>query len=339
MAKKLKPQKVFVAGSAGFIGQRVCRILAERGHHVHALIYSDIEWERVERFAVKCVKGDLLLYSDIDSIQRYLRMEKIPWVVSLVGSVDYRQEYEASRRLNVDTAKAIVDICRPLYKTGILKKLVFGGSVASRGFLDEMPVESESINEDRSYYRRGESVYCDVKHEAEELVRQSGLPFVILEPGSLVGSEMRGTTTTNISLMRKIVRGLPVLSGGASYTSAERVAQGFVQALESVFTGVTYLLGGENMTMREFALLVRRILAERFPSAPAPPLPVMAIPGGIASLLGSLHIMVNSQQALLGGTYHYIDWRKAEQEIGYRHSVQDLEEEIAGVLEGIVGTH
>jgi dihydroflavonol-4-reductase len=337
MKKKLKPQKVFVAGAAGFIGQRVCRILSERGHQVHALIYSDIEWERVERHAVKCVKGDLLLFSDIDSVQRYLRMEKIPWVVSLVGSVDYRQEYENARRANVDTAKAMVDICRPLYKSGILKKLVFGGSVASRGFLDEPPVESESINEDRSYYSRGVSVYCDVKHEAEELVRQSGLPFVILEPGSLVGREMKGTTTTNIGLMRKILRGVPVLPGGASYTSAECVAEGFVRALESVFTGMTYLLGGENMTMKEFAQLVLRVMAERFPSAKAPSLPVMAVPGGVASLLGSMHLMVNRQQALMGSAFHYIDRRKAEQEIGYRHTMEDLEREIAGVLEDLVG--
>ena len=48
-----------------------------------------------------------------------------------------------------------------------------------------------------------------------------------------------------------------VLSGGASYTSAARVAEGIVLALEKGRAGDSYLLGGENMTMKKFALMVR----------------------------------------------------------------------------------
>lgn len=335
MKRKSRPKKVFVAGAAGFIGQRVCRLLAERDYQVHAHIYSDMEWERVDRYAVKCVKGDLLLFSDADSIGRYLRMENIPAVVYLVGSVDYRQEYALSRRINVDAVKAMLDQCGPLYRSGVLKKFIFGGSVASRGFMEEPLSEGETINEDRSYYRKGLSAYCDVKHEAEELVRRSGLPFIILEPGSLVGREIKGATTTNAGLVRKIIRGLPVLPGGASYTSADRAAEGFVMALESDYAGETFLLGGENMTMKDFAVLVRRIAGIKFPYLLRRSMGIPVLPAVAAKVLGSLRVMVNSQQALLGSAYHYIDWRKAGQRLGYVHSPEDLEREIVGILEGL----
>jgi len=336
MKRQVRDRNVFVAGSAGFIGQRVCRMLRDQGYRVHALIFSDFEWERVDRYAEKCVKGDLLLFSDNDSIQRYLRREKIPYVIFMVGSVDYRQDYDSSRRVNIDTARAMIDLCMPIYRTGILKRMVFLGSVASRGFINREPSEDEWINEKRSYYHRGLSVYCDVKYEAEELVRNSGLPAVIVEPGSLVGGELNGATTTNAKLIRRIMKGMPVLCGGASYTSVEAVARGILLALENGTIGETYLLGGVNIKMKEFAQMVRNIASSHFPHARKPAIPVMAIHESIASVLGSMNIMVSSQQALLGNAFHYIDWRKAESELGYVHSISDLEREIEYTLRGIL---
>lgn len=332
MRSKGKDRNIFIAGAAGFIGQRVCRLLSEQGYRVHSLIFSDIEWERVERYSAKCIKGDLLLFSDTDSIQRYLRREKISSVIFMVGSVDYRQEYEASKRINIDTTRNMIEMCLPLYKSGLLHRFIYLGSVASRGFVEVEPPRDEWINEKRSYFRRGLSVYCDVKHDAEEMVRNSGLPAIILEPGSLVGKEMNGASTTNVKLIRRIMKGMPVLGGGASYSSVEAVVKGISLAIEQGTIGETYLLGGENMTMKDFAVLVRRVAEERFPKMGKISLPVLSLPESIASMLGSMHIMVNAQQALLGSSFHYIDWHKAETDLGYSHSMAELEGEIENVL-------
>lgn len=46
--------------------------------------------------------------------------------------------------------------------------------------------------------------------------------------------------------------------------------------------------------------------------------------------------MLNPQQTLLGNTFHYIDFSKAEREMGYSHNRRDLENAIDKTIEGLI---
>jgi dihydroflavonol-4-reductase len=159
---------------------------------------------------------------------------------------------------------------------------------------------------------------------------------VIVEPGSIIGKPIGNTTTTNIGLIKKIVKGFPVLNGGASYTSLYRLVDGIVLALEKGKIGETYLLGGENMTMKDFALFVRSVLKDNFPDSPQPKVPVFTIPCQVAYFLGKMNLVINSQQAVMGNGCHYIDSTKAKNKLGYRHSMEDLKKAVSEVLESIL---
>lgn len=329
-------EKVFVAGAAGFIGIRVCRRLQERGYRVYALLRPEEGHDIISEYIAGTVTGDLLSRDDCGKIESYLLQEKIPFIVSLVGGVDYHQDYETSRRINVETTENIAAIARKVSSEGILQKMVFGGSVASRGFYSGREKPVPLISEETDVWIKGKAVYGDVKREAEEIIRQAfrnyGLPAVIVQPGSLVGPEAGSTTTTTVGLARRSLKGIPVLSGGASYTSVESVAAGIVAALERGTAGESYLLGGENMTMKEFSTLVRSLARDHYPrmkmSRFAPPV-VSAL---TARILGKGGIMMNSQQALLGSTFHYIDSSKAEGGLDYRHDGDILKKEILSLL-------
>ena len=65
-------------------------------------------------------------------------------------------------------------------------------------------------------------------------------------------------------------------------------------------------------------------------------MPVITLPDKFARLLGGVHLMLNSQQALLGSSFHYIDSSKAMRELGYLHTRADLVEEIRNIISQII---
>jgi dihydroflavonol-4-reductase len=334
-------ESVFVAGASGFIGIRVCNELIRKGYEVHAHAY--LKAGAPEPQLMKSVKhflnGDLLNAKDCTKVYNHLVKHSIDRIIFAAGAVNYRMDYQTSKRYNVDIAKNFLDIAEMLYAKKQLKKMVFLGSVSSRGFLPPGSRSPMLIDESSDNYVRGISVYCDVKREMEDLIREyvkrTGIPALIVEPGSLVGEEIDGMTTTNVGLIRKIIHGSPVLGGGASYTSAARVAEGIVLALERGRAGESYLLGGENMTMKKFALLVKVIAKKNFTPKKAPIIPLIVLPNAFAKAIGIIGLLIR-QQVLLGSAFHYIDSGKAMRELGYTHSRTDIEDGIIKTLERIV---
>jgi len=89
------------------------------------------------------------------------------------------------------------------------------------------------------------------------------------------------------------------------------------------------------MPMKEFALLVRRLGGEHFPGMRISSFPILTISPRAASMLAKINVMMNRQQALLGSAFHYIDSSKAQEELGYSHSPEDLEQMILKVLKDL----
>jgi dihydroflavonol-4-reductase len=327
-------RNILIAGASGFLGSRVAAILKKQGCHITAFARNISEAEHIAPSVDRFIRGDLSLESSIDSLVEETGTG-IHEALFLAGSVDYHQEYESAYAGNVKTAENFTRMLGQLNRKSVIRRYLFVGSVASHGFLPHEPSEDEYIKEETDYYREGLSIYADIKREAvtrvTELSGELSLNPVILEPGSLVGRGKGNRSTTNTGLMRKILKGMPVLSGGASYTSAERAAEGIVSALTRGEPGNRYLLGGENMPMKEFARYVRRTAFEEY-SFRNRGIPLFVVPPGISRFMGRAGIVMNSQQALLGNSFHYINSRKAGDELGYTHSLNDLRRAISETL-------
>lgn len=306
--------KVLVLGASGYLGSRVTERLSHSRYEVTALVRRPAASAHIRPFSEKFVVADVVR----DWAKLRQEMKKYPLAVSCIGEVAYGKGIDASRRANVRTTECILKSL-----SGWKGRLVFIGSAASRGFSDDRSVIM-SEDDGFKHYKAGLSAYCDSKHEAEALVRDSGIDAVIVEPGSLVGAAFPGTHTTNTSLTRKILSGLPVLPGGASYTSVHCAAKGIVSALEHGKRGQTYLLGGENISMLEFSVLVRRLAGKKMPG--------IVLPRWAAAWLGKRNLIINEEQALLGSSWSFLDSGRARQEISYTHTMQDLEKAISETI-------
>ncbi|MBF0450172.1 MAG: NAD-dependent epimerase/dehydratase family protein [Candidatus Magnetomorum sp.] len=333
-------KKIMIAGASGYIGMRVCQNLYQKGYTVFALVRPETDVSSIAPWVKGYFYGDLQKRDSINDILDAISAENISHMISSVGSVNYHQSYEVSRGMNVETTQNIITIALQLQKRNILKKLVFIGSVASRGFLPYPLQPNEWITELSDYYVKNTSIYSDVKKEAttivEQAIKKDQLKAVIIEPGSLVGKPVGNKSTTSTGLIRKIIKGIPVLKGGASYTSVYKLAEGIVLALEKGTIGETYLLGGENMTMVDLARLVKKLQKEYFPNQIINHwIPILTLPEKLCYLLGYFNIILNTQQALLGNAFHYIDDSKAENQLGYTHTVNDLNDAIVDVLKNL----
>jgi dihydroflavonol-4-reductase len=332
-------RNILIAGASGFLGSRVAAILKNQNCHITAFARNISEAGHVGHSVDRFIQGDLSLESSINSLVEETGTGTSE-ALFLAGSVDYHQEYESAYISNVKTAENFTRILGHLNGKSSIRRCLFVGSVASHGFLSHEPSEDEYIKEETDYYREGLSIYADIKREAvtrvTELSGELSLNPVILEPGSLVGGGKGNRSTTNTGLIRKILKGMPVLSGGASYTSAERAAEGIVSALTRGKPGNRYLLGGENMRMKDFARLVRRIAFEEHSFRVRGRIPLFTLPSGISRLMGRAGIVMNSQQALLGNSFHYINSGKARDELGYTHSPDDLRFAIKETLDGVL---
>ncbi|KPA18215.1 NAD-dependent epimerase/dehydratase [Candidatus Magnetomorum sp. HK-1] len=140
-------QKVMIAGASGYIGTRVCKELFQKGYKVFALVRPETNKTSIEPWVMGYIDGDLQKRDCIEEIIETMKTEKISHIIASVGSVDYHQNYEVSRSINVETTKNIIEIALNIQSLGILKKLVLVGSVASRGFLANPPNSNNMIKE------------------------------------------------------------------------------------------------------------------------------------------------------------------------------------------------
>jgi dihydroflavonol-4-reductase len=93
-----------------------------------------------------------------------------------------------------------------------------------------------------------------------------GLPVVVLNPSLLLGpGDARLSSTGDVqAFLDGYIRTVP--GGGLNFVDVRDAAAAFVRAMEVGVPGRRYLIGGHNMTMREFFTVLARVSGGRAPT-------------------------------------------------------------------------
>lgn len=166
----MKPHKILVTGSTGFIGSRLCELLSlEYGLPYRALVRNFSRAARIARLDLEMATGDL---ADPESLRNALR--GCDAVVNLAHSDD-----RSARRETANLVAACTEA-----KVG---RLVHVSSMAVHGPTPAV----ETVTEANSPIRRWKEVYSDAKAEAERVVAESARRgdwgAVILRPTIVYG--------------------------------------------------------------------------------------------------------------------------------------------------------
>lgn len=256
--------RALVTGAAGFIGGHVVAELASGGAQVVAF---DRAGGDSPVAGVEAVEGDVL---DRDALLHAMRGCDAVFHLAAVYSYS-RAQAGAMQAVNVEGTRAVLDAAA---RAGV-RRIVHTSSCATCG-----PVAGRAATEADGPPAWELAVpYKRTKLEAERLAlagARERLDVVVVNPTTPVGPGDRGPTPTG-KMVADIARGRvrAYLAAGALNVVAVRdVAVGHRLAFERGRRGERYLLGGENLSLREVFATVAR--------AAGRPAPRIAVPWTVA---------------------------------------------------------
>ena len=219
-------------------------------------------------------------------------------------------------RTNVEGTRNLLDAAR---RSGV-QRIVYTSSVATVG----LPPDGTPGNEDTpvtlddmiGHYKRS-------KFLAEELVREfvrAGAPVVIVNPSTPVGpGDLKPTPTGRMVLDAAAGRTPAYVDTGLNIVHVDDVAAGHLQAFARGRIGERYILGGENLTLREILVQITRLAGASPPRIRLPHaalLPVAYASETLARVTGAA-ARVTVEAVRLARKHMYFSSAKAVRELGY----------------------
>lgn len=302
-----------VTGATGFVGSAVLRHLIDRGEATRVLARPSSDRRNLEGLRTEIVEGDLRRG---DSLKAALKGCEALFHVA----ADYRLWVRDPRELyeaNVDGTRRLMAAAG---EAG-LRRIVYTSSVAVLGHNpDDTPADEATaarLEDMIGPYKRS-------KFMAEDVVREfarNGLPVVIVNPAAPVGPRDIKPTPTGRMILEAAAGRMPAyVDTGLNIVDVDDVAAGHILAFERGRVGERYILGGEDMTLRDILAKVAALAGRRPPRVRLPHgvvLPIAYVAEAWARLFGG-EPLATVDGARMARTPMYFSSAKAMRELDYR---------------------
>jgi dihydroflavonol-4-reductase len=305
--------KALVTGATGFVGAAVARALLGKQWQVRVLARRGSDRRNLQGLAVDVSEGDL---ADLDSLERAAQgCEGLFHVAAdyRLGARDPAELYRA----NVEGTRNVLSAA---HRSGV-QRMVYTSSVATIGIpADGSPGDEQSANSLDNmigHYKRS-------KYLAEEVVREAalgGISVVIVSPSTPVGpGDVKPTPTGQLVLDAAAGRMPAYVDTGLNIVHVDDVAAGHLLAYERGKAGERYILGGQDMSLREILEVIARLAGRRPPRVRLPygvVLPIAYLAEGFARLSGRSG-RITLEGVRMSRKKMFFSSARAVRELGYR---------------------
>lgn len=302
--------KALVTGATGFIGANIVRALLNARYEVRALVRPESDRRNLDGLDIEFATGDV---RDPGSLQRATQGCELVFHAAALYSFWVRP-----RRLiydiNVTGTRNVLDAALKAR----VERVVYTSSVATLGLRDDgtpadesTPVDPQKIIGD----------YKKSKYLAEQVALEysTKLPVVIVNPSFPVGPYDAKPTPTGKVILDFLNRKMPAyVDTGMNVVAVEDVAVGHVLAATRGRIGERYILGGENVTMRELLELLSEITGLAAPRIRLPYYPILGLSylnAAICAITGATPRMT-PETIRMSRHYMFFDPGKAVRELG-----------------------
>jgi dihydroflavonol-4-reductase len=236
-------------------------------------------------------------------------------------AADYRlwiRDPDQMYRSNVDGTRAVLEAAA---KNGV-RRVVYTSSVATVGFTSNaQPADEQSpVSLDRmiGHYKRS-------KFMAEQLALgagKSGMEVVVVNPTTPVGEQDIKPTPTGRIVVDFLKKKFPAyVDTGLNLVDATECARGHLAAYEKGRSGERYILGGENLALKQILDKLSAITGLPSPSIRVPY--VLALATGVVDEVFTGRIMKREPRATIdavrmGRKKMFVSSAKAERELGWK---------------------
>jgi dihydroflavonol-4-reductase len=305
--------KALVTGATGFVGAAVARALLRDQWQVRVLARRGSDRRNLKSLDVEVSEGDL---TDPDSLQRAAQGCDGLFHVAANYRLGARNPAELYRT-NVEGTRNVLSAA---HRSGV-KRIVYTSSVATIGIpADGTPGDEQSANSLENmigHYKRS-------KYLAEEVVReaaQAGVSVVIVSPSTPVGPGDVKPTPTGLLVLDAAAGRMPAyVDTGLNIVHVDDVAAGHLLAYERGKAGERYILGGQDMSLREILEVIARLEGRSPPRVRLPygvVLPIAYVAEGFARLSGRSG-RITLEGVRMSRKKMFFSSAKAARELGYR---------------------
>ena len=307
-------QVALVTGATGFVGSAIIRQLIKSGYQVRVLIRSISNHRNVEDLPVEIFMGDLTYRSSLE--------KALKGCTSLFHvAADYRLWVPEPEDMYENNVRGTENIMLEALKARV-HKIVYTSSVATL-----MPNGNRApANEDCSacledmigHYKRSKFL---AEAAVLKLVEEEDLPAVIVNPSAPAGPrDVKPTPTGRVIADAASGRIPAYVNTGLNVVHVDDVAKGHLLALGRGKIGERYILGGQDMTLKEILSEIAVITGRKPPRVCIPHrvvLPLACLSEGWARLSGKGEPRVTLDGVKMARKYMFFSSKKAEQELGY----------------------
>ena len=308
----MKNKKVLVTGATGFLGQYLVKSLIEQENDVTILVRKSSDLSPFAGSEVKVVYGDIT-----DRLLLLQATQGIHSLYHLAGIIAYkRKQRESMNRVNVQGTGNVLDACI----TNKVSKVLYVSSVATIG----ASLRPEPLDEDSPFLLSKHNLgYFETKRKAEEMAlrayKENQLPVYLINPATIYGAgdASKGTRKTQVKVARGEFKLYP--PGGVNVVYVKDVVKAIQACLEKGQPGRRYIIGGENMTIKELFGQIAQAAGQTAPPIPIPRffLSSLGLFGDGLTWLGK-ETSLSTETAVMASYYHWFKNDRAQKELGFQ---------------------
>lgn len=306
--------RAFLTGASGFVGHHVAKALAAQGADLRFLVRKSSNLSNLEGIPGEVVVGDLL--------------DPASYTPALAGcdavlhvAADYRlwiRDPESMYRVNVNGTHDLLHAAREAQ----VRRVVYTSSVATMHFRTDGIVINEDtpvfLDDMVGHYKRSKFL---AEQQAIDAA-QSGQDIVILNPTTPIGPNDAKPTPTGRIFVDFLNRKFPAyMDTGLNLVDVAEVAKTHVNALTVGTPGRRYILGGENLTLKQ--------ILDKMSAITGIPSPRVEIPFAVAATYAFFEELITGrirgkepratlEEVRMGRKKMFASSARAQQELGFR---------------------
>jgi len=306
--------KVFLTGSTGFVGSHVARAYAAQTAELRLLTRKTSSLAAIEGLPAEIVVGDL---KQPESLRSAIRgCDALVHVAA-----DYRLWVRDPKQMYAANVEGTRDLLRIAREEGVAK-VVYTSSVATMGFRADGTIVNEetpvALSDMIGHYKRSKFLG---EQEAIQAAK-AGQHVMILNPTTPIGPGDAKPTPTGRIIVDFLNKKFPAyVDTGLNLVDVDEVARMHVVALERGTPGERYILGGENLTLKQ--------ILDRMSAITGLPSPRMKVPHAVAmafaffdeTITGKLRgkePRATVEAVRMGKKMMFASSAKAERELGFQ---------------------
>src|SRR5258708_6013809 len=304
----------FVTGATGFLGSHVARALADQGADLRLLVRPTSNLKNLEGLRAETATGDL---RDSASLEKAMAGCEVVFHVA----ADYRlwlRDPAEMYRSNLEGTRAILEAAH----RNNVRTVVYTSSVATMGFTSNgRPADEDSpvsLADMIGHYKRSKFMAEQIALEAG----RSGMRVVTVNPTTPVGEQDIKPTPTSRIVVDFLKRKFPAyVETGLNLVDVRECARGHIASLEKGKSGERYILGGEDLTLKQ--------ILDKLGAISGLPSPKVKLPYFVAYAAGAVDETISGrllgrepratiETVRMGKKKMWASSAKAERELGWK---------------------